>query len=474
MSISARQVEEMIERLRAVSTDTQGIEVKESVLKLPSSIAETVSAFANGSGGLIILGLSEQRGFVAAPGFRAKPMADSLATISSDKLTPPIRPEIDIVDVGGTRLVVARVSELPPCEKPCYITDRGIYQGSYIRVSDGDRKLTAYEIDRLLEGREQPVYDDEVIGQSSRSDLRPELVDAVLSHHRAAHARIFAGMGDDEALVKLHVLGRADDGTLRPTLAGLVALGTYPQQYFPRLTVAFTAYPPRGADDGTAQFAEVETMAGPIPDMIEDTIAAVARGAARDGSCLYPAAAVREAVTNALVHRDYAPLARSTAVQVNLYEGRLEVITPGGLYGTVTVDTIGESGYSSARNQFLMSLLEVVPFGGGVVCENRGGGHGLIQRELERAGISELLVKDRISSFVLTMVLGEGGMAAEGPSDAIVECLRRKKEMSARQIADETGLPKRTVTYRLSKLVESGKVARIGRPRSPKQRYRLR
>ena len=73
MAIDRRRIEVIVRDLRHVATDTQDIEVKEAVQKLPASMAETVSAFCNGPGGTIVLGLSEKNGFTAAPGFRAKP-----------------------------------------------------------------------------------------------------------------------------------------------------------------------------------------------------------------------------------------------------------------------------------------------------------------------------------------------------------------------------------------------------------------
>ena len=403
MAIDRRRIEVSVRDLRHVATDTQDIEVKEAVQKLPASMAETVSAFCNGPGGTILLGLSEKNGFTAAPGFRAKPSADALATICSDKLTPPIRPEIDVVDFEGTQLVLAHVHELPPLEKPCYITERGVYQGSYVRVADGDRRLTAYEVDRLLEERSQPTHDLDVVSSATRGDLDRGLVSAVLARQRELHPSIFGTRGDDEALAMLHVIARAEDGAWRPTLAGLLALGVYPQQFFPRLTVSFTAHPHRDPETGLISYACAQTMAGSIPMVLADTLAAVRNNC--DGLDGLPLAAVREAIANALVHRDYAPIARGTAVQVSLSHGRLEVVSPGGLYGTVTSDTLSTPGYSSARNQYLLSLLETVPFSDGYLVENRKAGYRLICAELARAGLPAPRAEDHISSFVLTLPL---------------------------------------------------------------------
>lgn len=472
MAIDRRRIGTIIRELRAVATDTQDIEVKESVQRLPTSMAETVSAFSNGPGGTIILGLSEKNGFVAAPGFRAKPTADALATICSDKLTPPIRPEIDVVDFENAQLVVAHVHELPPCEKPCYVTDRGVYHGSFVRVSDGDRKLTTYEVDRLLEERAQPTFDLDIVSEATLTDLDRSLVSMVLERQRTLHPTIFANRSDTEVLIMLRALVRDDDGALHPTIAGLLALGTYPQQFFPRLTVAFTAHAKRDGTTGLISYEDAETMAGPIPAILADTVAAVKRSSEEEGSWL-PIAAVREAVANALVHRDYSPLARGTVTRVSLSANQLVVTSPGGLYGTVTTESLGTPGYSSARNQFLLTLLESVPFSDGYLVKNRKEGYRIICDELAEAGLPAPKAEDHISSFELTISRPTEPTPQHDTSDQIVMLLLEEGEMTSAELADATGLTRRTVTNRLARLMTQGVVQRIGKPRSPQQRYRL-
>lgn len=74
---------------RRVGTDTATVEVKTAREKLPKDIAETVSAFANASGGTIVCGISEQDGFVPAEGFDAKSAMDSLSNVCHEKVEPP-------------------------------------------------------------------------------------------------------------------------------------------------------------------------------------------------------------------------------------------------------------------------------------------------------------------------------------------------------------------------------------------------
>ena len=105
----------------------------------------------NGLGGTLILGLDEKSGFKPATGFEADRISDSLATTCADRMQPPVRAQIETISFEGSRLVAAKVDPLRPIDKPCYIKERGRYQGSFIRTGDGDRRLSAYEVDRLIE-----------------------------------------------------------------------------------------------------------------------------------------------------------------------------------------------------------------------------------------------------------------------------------------------------------------------------------
>lgn len=100
-------------------------------------------------------------------------------------------------------------------------------------------------------------------------------------------------------------------------------------------------------------------------------IGGVVKDAYRSDLPDYPPVAVREAVTNALMHRDYSPQARGAGVQVNMYADRLEITNPGGLFGPVTVESLSNgTAVAGSRNQVLSRLLESVPYpGGGYVAE---------------------------------------------------------------------------------------------------------
>lgn len=129
--------------------------------------------------------------------------------------------------------------------------------------------------------------------------------------------------------------------------------------------------------------------------MVTDTIQAAQRnlrkssrvvGAGRDDHWEIEPEVIREAVVNALMHRDYSPQARGTQIQVGLFPDRLTVTSPGGLFGNVRLETLGQSGTSSSRNARLAALLQEAgdPLTGRPVAENRGSGISMMITQVRR------------------------------------------------------------------------------------------
>ena len=312
---------ELIGLMRLIGNDTQQCEVKECKRKISSTITDTLSAFSNGSGGWIILGLSEKNGFTPVEGFNARAMQEALSQ-ACEKMTPVVRPVIVTCPFEGTNLVFAQVDEMLPRDKPCFTTSIGPHGGSFIRTGDGDRRMTAYEVDRLMEEHLQPTYDLDIVPGSTPDDLDPSMVQGLLERVRGLHPHVFGDRSDTDTLVDLQVLRHDDSddatvgGVLRPTLAGLLALGRYPQKYYPRLNVTIAVFPGTTSEDvfrGDDLLIASRIIVGPIPLMIQDAVSSLMKwiGAKKPD---YPPVVLREALANALTHRDYSPDAIGTQV----------------------------------------------------------------------------------------------------------------------------------------------------------------
>ena len=491
-------LESLVREVRAVGSDTSSIEVKAAAGKLPRTVTETLSAFCNGSGGTLILGLDEASGFRPVPGFDPVRIREALARASADDIVPPVRSAIEIVPFEGAYVVVAHIPEIDPLSKPCYIKDRGEYQGSFIRGGDGDRKLTEYEVGLLRANRGQPRYDRDPVDDALLADLDDDGVTALLRRARQRQPRAFRSVSEEVALQRLGVLVPAGSGqdVLVPSLAGLLTLGVYPQQFFPQLNVTFVVLPAvaKGViPEGGPRFIDNRSFGGPIPVMVIDAVDAIARnmrvaatvkGVGREDAYEYPIEALREAVVNALMHRDYGPLARGTQVQVEMYPDRLLIRNPGGLFGAVSEDELGIEGVSSSRNSVLSALLQEVnlPDTDHVVCENRGTGIPTMLEQLRRSGNASVKFSNAISHFTVVFSRSERPLSTstqvrqselpEGRAADILSLFQGQVELSAADIVQTTGRSRASVLRYLAQLVEAGWLLATAPPSSRHRTYR--
>jgi ATP-dependent DNA helicase RecG len=321
-----------------------------------------------------------------------------------------------VVEVDGRSVVWAEITELTRDQKPGYVTTKGMNRGSYVRVGEGDRRLTAEEVQQMVADRGQPRFDHEVVPEAEPADLDQQGMRALLERVRTTNPRLFSSENDATVLKMLGVLRKDADHDLRPTIAGLLALGRYPQQFFPQLCLTFVHYPTTTGESPHTSVRILDNIRvdGAVPAIVRQTLAVIQRNmsrralinaSGRQDVWEYPPEALREAVVNALVHRDLSPGSRGTQVQVEMYPDRLRILNAGGLYGAVDIRRLGEEGVSSSRNGLLLKILEdvAVPGGTRTVCENRGSGIRTMRSELVRAGMGPPLFQDRVTSFEVVM-----------------------------------------------------------------------
>jgi ATP-dependent DNA helicase RecG len=197
------------------------------------------------------------------------------------------------------------------------------------------------------------------------------------------------------------------DGQL--SKAGLLALGSYPQQYFPRYVVNVAQL--RGAS--TERFRNNATFTGSIPVMLSQTLKWLqanldTRGVTTPAGAVidrpeYPLVALRELIANALVHRDLSAWSQGRAAELRLMRDRLELSNPGGLYG-VTVDRLGAVPFTNARNQLLLSLcVNVTESDGARVVESLATGLTTVARELATDGLPPARYFDTGIAFTVVL-----------------------------------------------------------------------
>lgn len=526
-------VDNAIKKLRAAGTDFQYVEVKKAAEKLPKTAVESVCAFANASGGLMILGLSEDD--FRPVDIDAGKLAADLASACSDRLEPAVRPEIDIARVDGRPVVVATVQPTDFQRRPCYVKSRGMENGAFLRTHDGDRRLNSYEVHLMVAGREQPADDAEPVEGSSPSNLDRLLASATLNRLRATRGPVFAEASDEEVLHMVGVFAEpAADSAL--TMAGLLALGRYPQQFFPQLSASFVVLPTSTGEptaDGT-RFIDNRALDGPIPAIVSAAVEAMQRnmrrrsvvvGAGREDTWEYPVEAIREVVANALMHRDYHRTAHGSQVRIRLFPERFEVSSIGGLHGAnagvSNVEELVKRGITATRNARLAKLLEdvVIPSTGRPVCENRGSGLRAAVTALRRGRIQPMRLYDYVNELKVVIdapdwEVSERESRSRTPelaTDQDKEAMRGDRQpgpgtehgpwariaatpgprylaprehqiaellshgpRSSRELSEEMGISKQSVLYWLNPMADRGLVRMTEpQPRSPRNRWEL-
>ncbi|MFF0577055.1 ATP-binding protein [Streptosporangium saharense] len=483
------ELAEIIGNLRALGGDIADVEVKASRTELPKTTRETLSAFANTCGGVLILGLDETKGFAPTGVGNPVKLSSDLAALCSADMEPALRPLIRVHDFEGVKIVVAEIPEVAPGQRPCFYRGAGMTKGSFVRVGDGDRRLTSYEVQLMLSSRGQPRDDEQGVPGAGLEVLDQVAVEAFVARLRVGRPYAFKDLGYHDVLRRAKVLIAGPDGKEAVSLAGLLALGSYPQEHFPQLLVSFVHYPTPGSGDIPAdgtRFLDNLVAEGPVPIMVRDTLAAIRRnmarravitGAGREDTWEYPETALREAVVNALVHRDLSSMACGTKIQVEMYPDRLTIRSPGGLFGPVTLDSLADEGVSSARNATLMRILEDVPIPGETrtVCENRGSGIRAMVASLRAVGMSPPQFDDRVSTFVVTIpnhaLMGEETvrwlerLGAHGLSDnqcVALALLREGETLDNRSYRNVIGVDSRVATVELQDLVARELVVQTG------------
>lgn len=404
----------LLERLRRVGRDLREVEVKRAERQLPEELWKTLSAFANSAGGGVILfGIDEAAGFNIVGVADPAKLQEDLASLC-DRMEPPLRPIVDIYEVDGRSVVVAEIPEVPPEQKPCYYRPAGLTHGSYIRIADGDRRLTEYEIQLFLSWRQRSRYDRFPVVGKTVKDLNPDRLRTFIEHVRRKSQAPYYEWDDHRLLTAFGVVVEQDDVRV-PTLAGYLCFADFPQDEFPGLHLTVVRYPsalPGQVGDRGERLLDNVKVEGPIVDMVLHGLQAIqrnlqtraiVRGLFREEVPEYPLEFLREVLVNALAHRDYSPQAQGTPVQVRLFPDRIEVENPGGLFGPVTEDRLGEPGLMATRNETLMRILEDLPAElGRTICENRGTGIVAMLESLRQAGLQPPRFQDLRTTFKVT------------------------------------------------------------------------
>ncbi|HET90037.1 MAG TPA: transcriptional regulator [Chloroflexi bacterium] len=353
-------------------------------------LAETLVAFANSDGGVILIGVDETGQAIGQ--VYADEVEETLRAAVIECRPPVVVRwhQAAAEDGQAFAIVVNRSSELHS------LADGRVV----VRTGTENRPLSGDQIRQLAVTKSTGDFEEEMAPGARRADFDDEFIAEFIERWEERQHREWTRSPDE----LLKEVGALDD-TGRPTIAGVLLFAHNPQAFLPQSGLTFVKFVGTQSRGETGQpgYGRREEIGGPLARIIRRTwevvgeemrIGAVVTGLERQERTEYPVAAVREALVNAVAHRDYRLGGRR--IEVRMFADRMEVISPGGLPGFITVDNIVDEHFS--RNPRLVSCL----YHWGYI-EELGLGVDLMIEEMVRAGHPPPTFRDTPYSFTVTL-----------------------------------------------------------------------
>lgn len=476
--MQAEELRSKVEEIRRQKTEKQNVELKAAALGCPSRLYDTLSSFSNqDNGGIIIFGIDESKGYEVVGVYDPQDLQKKV-TEQCKQMEPAVRALFTVCEIKDKIVVSAEIPGVDISERPVFYKGVGRIRGSYVRVGEADELMSEYEIYSYDAFRKRTRDDVRVVEGARKNLFDEERMAKYLAAVKRERKNIANNVDEDTIL---ELMGVTVDGV--PTVAGVMTFSIYPQTYFPQLSITAVVVP--GTEMGNLgedgeRFIDNERITGAIPDMLDAAVDFVRRnsrtktiidehGQRRDKP-EYPIKAVREAILNALVHRDYSVHTENVPIRIEMYRDRMEIISCGGLYGKITIDSLGKV-RPETRNAALANMLELLD-----VTENRYSGIPTIRAEFRDAGLPAPIFSVRHGEF--TVVLKNNIYQTEGTkkSGNIQEDILRFCEIprTRAELVAFTGMSRYyTMSVLVQPMVDDGriKLTMPEKPKSPKQKY---
>lgn len=377
---------------RIESGESHSTEFKRGIGSDLEPVGKSVCAFANGRGGLIVIGVNDD-GRIAGLNSDPHKVHEQLTSFLGAGLSSPVTARCGRheVDLGWWVhwIEVFRHQGPSPLQ---YKSD------FYVRRERSSVKPSPTAIHELFNAYGFVITEEQVIPTASWTDIDVDSFRSLLRKKGIDIEDESKPSIDDD--LRNGGLARRFDGALCPTLYGLLAFGKRPQSHrqTDNLLIRCTAYE---GTDPSSNVIGAGMGDGTLPTQVLRAIAWFkALGwteeysrLTRKGQHIIPELAIREALVNAVVHRDYA--ITGSSVIFDVYNNRVVVTSPGTLPNHMTIESL-KLGNSRTRNQMMANVMSEIGF-----MEKRGRGWVTMRRAMnEHNGTIPEIVNDAVNKFV--------------------------------------------------------------------------
>ncbi len=393
--------------------ENSGVEFKRDDIH-PDSLAKEIAALLNLEGGHVLLGV-EDDGTPSGLTRDVKKAEEWVMNLCRDNVSPSVIPYWETVIWDNSTLIGIITLPADSPDKP-YKAKRGSHWQTFMRVGSTSREATREEEARLYQASGMVRYDARPISGCSFGELDSSRLESYFRDIRQQSCPRVEDQPEWERLLTNTELMVEDHGKFICTVGGLLLFGNRPNRFLPQAGITATAYTATQKDYAAR---ERLMLRGPIVallsaagELLETGLVEQAMDFIRRNTTLdawideggrrqerwrdYPLEAVREAVVNAIAHRDYTITV--TDIELSLYSDRLEVISPGRLTNTVTVEKM-KLGYRAARNELLKEVLRDYRY---IEASGLGVPRKIVRGMLEHNGTEPDLIEEE-SRFIVRL-----------------------------------------------------------------------
>ena len=336
-------------------------------------LAENLSALANADGGMIVLGVAQDGSL--APEVWVDDAEDALQ-LAVQLIKPPVPAEWRTLQTKQGKQLISLF--VPRSDDLHTLSDGRILKRHGIE----NRPMFGQDLTMLSNTRTVGDFENEIVPGARRTDFDDDIIQEYVSNLSRRGGAMTDGL--ERLLFEIGAL----DHHGNPTVTGVLLFTKKPQIFLPQSGITFVRFPdvkPRG-EGGGAGYGRRDEITGPLARVVERAwrivweemrVGAKVTGLERKDILEYPRFAVREAIINAVCHRDYRIQGRR--IEIRMYTDRLEVISPGGLAGWMTLENLVDEHYS--RNPRIVNGLYQWGY-----IEELGLGIDLMIEEMVEAG----------------------------------------------------------------------------------------
>ena len=463
---------EVILKNKLFSGESINIEYKVEMPKKSEKYMKTVVAFANGRGGRIVFGVDDKTlNIVGMNPDTIFQTMDSITNAISDSCEPKIYPDVTLQSIDDKTIIVVEIHPGPM--RPYYIKNKGLVDGTYVRVAGTSRHAEGYMLKELILEGQNRYFDNEPceyleINEDDIKDLCDKMKKIAIENIWNDEEKAAIRDVTKNILITWGIL-KEDNGKIIPTNA--YALLTGKMQIQPTIQCAVFKGKTR------AYFVDRREFSGPIQDQVQLAFQYVLekinmgmqiKGIYRQDVYELPINSVRELIANAVAHRNYLEPGN---IQVAIFDDRLEVTSPGMLLNTVSIKKMIE-GYSRLRNPAIANAFAYMK-----IIEKWGTGIPRILRECKEYGLKkpELIDFDgdfRVNMYrreekskttqTTTQITTQTTIKLTKNDHEILQVIQNNPALSQKEIAMELGWTVDRVKYYLNKMKKQEAIRRIG------------